>query len=143
MNTWTTVAGVALGLVLIWAALILTLWRLAPDELTAKEALRLLPDTLRMLKRIATDRSVPRGARVRLWLLLVYLALPVDLIPDFIPVIGYADDAVIMIIALRSVVRRTGAETLTRHWPGSPQGLGALLSVAGIAPSDTLDGALD
>lgn len=132
MSGWTTWVGVALGLVVVWAALVLTLWRLAPDELTAKEALRLLPDTLRMLKRIATDRQVPRGARVRLWLLLAYLALPVDLVPDFLPVIGYADDAVIMILALRSVVRRTGQDTLTRHWPGSPQGLQALLSLTGI-----------
>ncbi|NUO90415.1 MAG: DUF1232 domain-containing protein [Dermatophilaceae bacterium] len=132
MNGWTTWVGVALGLAVVWAALLLTLWRLAPDELTAKEALRLLPDTVRMLKRIATDRQVPRGARVRLWLLLAYLALPVDLVPDFLPVIGYADDAVIMILALRSVVRRTGQDTLNRHWPGSRQGLQALLSLTGI-----------
>ena len=133
MNGWTTFAGVALGLAIIWGALVVTLWRLAPTALTAKEALRLLPDTLRMLKRIATDPDVPRGVRVRLWLLLAYLALPIDLIPDFIPVIGYADDAVIMIVALRSVVRRTGQDTLRRHWPGSPRGLEALLGLAGTA----------
>lgn len=56
-----------------------------------REALRLLPDVLRLLPRLAADRSLPRGVRVRLALLLAYLASPIDLVPDFIPVIGYAD----------------------------------------------------
>ena len=46
--------------------------------------------------------------------------MPVDLVPDFVPVLGYADDAIITALVLRSVVRRTGPEALTRHWPGTP-----------------------
>lgn len=89
-------------------------------------ALRLLPDVLRLLRRLAADRSLPGGVRVRLWLLLGYLAIPVDLLPDFVPVLGYADDAIIVTWMLRSVVRRAGPHALRRHWPGSQDGLDAL-----------------
>jgi len=68
---------------------------------------------LRLLRRLAGDRSLPRGVRVRLWLLLAYLAIPIDVIP----VLGYADDAIIVTAVLRSVVRRAGLEALHRHWP--------------------------
>jgi uncharacterized membrane protein YkvA (DUF1232 family) len=92
--------------------------------------MRLLPDTLRMLKNLAMDRDVPRSARIRLWLLFAYLAMPFDLIPDFIPVLGYADDAIIAVMVLRSVVRRAGPEAIRRHWPGTPDGLAALARAA-------------
>jgi uncharacterized membrane protein YkvA (DUF1232 family) len=59
-------------------------------------------------------------------LLLVYLALPIDLIPDFIPVVGYADDVVIVALVLRSATRRAGPAALVKHWPGTPEGLTAL-----------------
>jgi uncharacterized membrane protein YkvA (DUF1232 family) len=59
-------------------------------------------------------------------LLTVYLASPIDLVPDFIPVIGYADDAISIAVTLRSVIRRAGPEALDRHWPGTPAALDAL-----------------
>ena len=64
--------------------------------------------------------------RVRTALLLAYLASPIDLVPDFIPVVGYADDAIISYIVLRSVVRAAGPDVVANHWPGSPEGLTAL-----------------
>jgi uncharacterized membrane protein YkvA (DUF1232 family) len=69
----------------------------------------------------------------------VYLAIPIDIIPDFIPVIGYADDAIIVSAVLRSVVRRAGAEAIRRHWPGTDDGLLALQRIAGLpaAPSSS------
>ena len=75
---------------------------------------------------------MPRGARVRLWLLLAYLASPVDVVPDFLPVIGYADDAILVALVLRSVTRRAGDEALERHWPGTPEGLAAVRALAGL-----------
>ena len=72
----------------------------------------------------------PRGARARLWLLFAYLAMPFDLIPDFIPVLGYADDAIIAVLVLRSVVRRAGADAVRRHWAGTEDGLAALARAA-------------
>ncbi|MFI5693712.1 YkvA family protein [Kribbella sp. NPDC051586] len=62
-------------------------------------------------------------------------ALPFDLVPDFIPVIGYADDAVIVAFALRSVTRSAGPAALDRHWPGSSEGLAAVRRLAGLPPA--------
>jgi uncharacterized membrane protein YkvA (DUF1232 family) len=112
--------------VLIWAALIAALWLARPDDVGVRDAMRLLPDVLRLLKRLASDPTMPRGIRVRLALLLGYLAMPIDLIPDFIPVLGYADDAIIVAFVLRSVARRAGPEALATHWPGTPEGLAAI-----------------
>jgi uncharacterized membrane protein YkvA (DUF1232 family) len=129
---WTWLAAIGGGLLLLWLALVVALWLGRPDDVRIRDALRLLPDVVRLLRRLASDRSVPRGVRVRLWLLLGYLALPVDLVPDFIPVIGYADDAVIVALALRSVTRHAGADALERHWPGTPEGLAAVRRLAGL-----------
>lgn len=133
MSSWWQIpVGVLGGLVLLWLALMVTLWLSKPDELRIRDALRLLPDVLRLLKRLAADGSLPRGVRVRLWVLLGYLAMPIDLVPDFIPVIGYADDAVVVAIALRSVTRRAGPQALERHWPGTAEGLEAVRRLAGL-----------
>jgi uncharacterized membrane protein YkvA (DUF1232 family) len=123
---WTISLGVVGGLVLVWAVLAAVLWLTKPDEYELREASRLLPDLIRLIKRLAADPDTPRGVRIRLALLLVYLALPVDLIPDFVPVIGYADDAIIVTLVLRSATRRAKLDALVRHWPGTPEGLNAL-----------------
>jgi uncharacterized membrane protein YkvA (DUF1232 family) len=126
---WSAV-GVLGGVLLCWGVLIGVLWATRPDELRVRELLRLLPDVLRLVRRLAADRSLPRGVRVRLWLLLAYLAMPLDLVPDVIPVLGYADDAIAVALVLRSVVRRAGDAALTAHWPGSPEGLAAVRRAA-------------
>ena len=122
---WSLV-GVLGGLLLCWLVLMAVLWTTCPDELRLRELLRLLPDVLRLVHRLAGDGTLPRGVRVRLWLLLGYLALPFDLVPDFVPVLGHADDAVVVALVLRSVVRHAGAAAIDRHWPGTPDGLAAL-----------------
>lgn len=119
------------GLAGLWLALLAVLWRARPGPAAVREALRLLPDVARLLSRLARDRDLPRGVRVRLWLLLAYLASPVDLVPDVVPVLGVADDAVLVVLVLRSVVRRAGPTALARHWPGSPAGLAALRRLVG------------
>lgn len=129
---WSILAAVGGGLLLLWAGLLVALWVGRPDELGLRDALRLLPDVVRLLRRLAGDPTLPRGVRVRLWLLLGYLALPLDLVPDFIPVIGYADDAVVVAVALRSVVRHAGTGALERHWPGTPDGLRLVCRMAGL-----------
>lgn len=120
------------GLLLLWVVLLLRWWAQPPD-LTVREALRLLPDLVRLVRRLAADRSLPRGVRVRLWLLLAYLVSPLDLIPDVIPVLGYADDVVVVALALRSVVRVAGARAVQRAWPGGPAGLAVVRRLAGLA----------
>jgi uncharacterized membrane protein YkvA (DUF1232 family) len=125
--------GVALAVGALWLVLIVFLFIARPKGMLVKEALRILPDTIRLLRRLAADRSLPRGVRVRLLLLFIYLAIPVDLVPDFLPVVGYADDAVIVAAVLRSVVRRAGFEAVQRNWVGTEDGLRTLARLAGIS----------
>ena len=126
------------GLVLVWLVLLLVLWRVRPDGMTTTAALRLLPDLVRLVRRLAADRDLPRGVRVRLWLLLGYLLSPVDLVPDFVRVLGYADDVVVVALALRAVVRRAGGAALERHWPGEPAGLAVVARLAGVREDGNL-----
>lgn len=129
------VVAIVGALAIAWLLLVGYLVLHRPSEGTAREALRVLPDTIRLLRRIAGDRSVARGVRVRLWLLLAYLAFPIDLVPDFLPVVGYVDDVAIAGAALRSVVRRAGASAVRRHWPGTEEGLTALWAITGLPGS--------
>ncbi|MDX8051023.1 DUF1232 domain-containing protein [Lentzea sp. BCCO 10_0798] len=129
---WDLLIGVAAALLLTWVALIVALVVVRPRGGLLREALRLLPDVLRLVRRLAADRSLPRGVRVRLWLLMVYLAMPIDLVPDFIPVLGYADDAIIVTAVLRGVVRRAGIDAVRAHWPGTDDGFAAVVRLAGL-----------
>jgi uncharacterized membrane protein YkvA (DUF1232 family) len=122
---WALVGALG-GLLLCWLVLMAVLWTTRPDEMRARELLRLLPDVLRLVRRLAGDGTLPRSVRVRLWLVLAYLAVPIDLVPDFVPVLGHADDAIVVVLVLRSVVRRAGSAAVERHWPGTPEGLTAL-----------------
>jgi len=132
MPGWAwSLAGVLGGLLVLWLVLVAVLWVTRPDELRLRDLMRLLPDLLRLLHRLAADDSLPCGVRVRLWLLLGYLASPIDLVPDFIPVLGYADDAIVVALVLRSVVRRAGTDAVVRHWPGTPEGLTSLQRLTG------------
>jgi uncharacterized membrane protein YkvA (DUF1232 family) len=130
---WDLAIGVAAALVLAWVALVIALAMLRPRGGLLREAVRILPDVLRLIRRLAADRTLPRGVRVRLALLLAYLAIPIDLIPDFVPVLGYADDAIIVTAVLRSVVRRAGIDAVQAKWPGSDDGFAALIRLTGLA----------
>lgn len=135
MNLWQILVAVLGGLLLVWVLLVLALLVAARREdrrVDLREALRLVPDVVRLVRRLAGDSSLPRGVRWRLVGLLGYLALPVDLVPDVIPVIGFADDVVVVALVLRSVVRRAGPEALDRHWPGTPEGLALVRRLAGL-----------
>ena len=111
----TLVLTIALGLALTYVVLLAALLAARPKGNQLGEALRLLPDLLRLLRRLAADPNVPRAARIRLLLLL-----------------GYADDAIIVSLVLRSVVRRAGAPLVRRHWPGTDDGLDALARLTGM-----------
>lgn len=129
--------GVGIAIVASWLALVVALIVVRPDGRHLGEALRILPDVLRLLRRLAADSSLPRGVRIQLGLLLVYLASPIDLIPDFIPVLGYADDAIISIAVLRSVARHAGLETVRQSWPGTDMGFATLCRVSGLDADGT------
>lgn len=97
-----------------------------------RAAMRLIPDVVRLVKRLASDSTVPRRTRWLLFALLGYLLLPFDLVPDFIPVLGIADDAIIVAIVLRFTIRTAGIDAVRGHWPGDPPALQAVLALAGI-----------
>jgi uncharacterized membrane protein YkvA (DUF1232 family) len=78
------------------------------------------------MRRLTTNRDVSTGVRVRVALLFVYLAIPIDVIPDFIPILGYADDAIVVVLILRSVCRRVSVEELREAWPGTDDGFAVL-----------------
>ncbi|GAB2453558.1 YkvA family protein [Streptosporangium sandarakinum] len=129
---WDLLLGVAAALALTWVALVAVLITVRPRGDLLREALRLLPDVLRLVRRLAADPELPRGVRIRLALLLAYLAFPLDLVPDFIPVLGYADDAIVVTATLRSVVRRAGLSAVRRHWPGTEDGFAVLCRLTGL-----------
>jgi uncharacterized membrane protein YkvA (DUF1232 family) len=130
---WQVLLGIAGGLVLAWVALVVALLVAKPEKGLLREAMRLLPDLLRLLRRLAADPAMPRGVRIRLVLLLAYLGLPIDLIPDFIPVLGYADDAIVVTLVLRGTVRRAGLDAVRARWPGSDEGFAALCRLTGVS----------
>lgn len=129
---WDLFLGVAGAVVFAWLALVVVLVLARPRGGLLREALRLLPDVLRLVRRLTADKTLPRGVRIRLGLLVAYLAMPIDLIPDFIPVLGYADDAIIVTAVLRGVVRRAGIEAVRAHWPGSDDGFAAVARLTGL-----------
>lgn len=132
-DDWQSLLLVVLGTVgLAYVVLLLALLVARPRDVDLRQAARLVPDVARLVPRLARDRTLATGVRVRLWLLLAYLVSPIDLVPDMIPVIGWADDVILVLLVLRSVVRRAGPAALERHWPGSPAGLAALRRMAGV-----------
>ncbi|HET8560359.1 MAG TPA: DUF1232 domain-containing protein [Marmoricola sp.] len=126
------VTGVVIAVVAAWLLLLVGLVIVRPRGSLLREAIRLLPDLLRLVTRLARDPELPRSVRWRLAGLLAYLALPVDLVPDFIPVLGYADDAIVVAWVLRSVVRRVGTDAVRARWPGTDDGFAALRRLTGI-----------
>lgn len=134
MSVLQAVLGAALALLVVWSALVAALLVVGRrhDPAAVREALRLLPDVVRLLRRLAGDPDLRRGVRIRLWLVLAYLLIPIDVIPDFLPLVGYADDVFVVVLALRGVVRRAGPDALARHWPGTPAGLLTLHRLLGI-----------
>jgi uncharacterized membrane protein YkvA (DUF1232 family) len=125
--------GAASAVLLTWGCLVIVMLIARPRRELLREALRMIPDLLRLIRRLAADKALPAGVRVRLGLLLAYLAVPVDLIPDFIPVLGYADDAILVTAVLRYAVRRAGIGVVRAHWPGTNDGFAALTRLTGIA----------
>jgi uncharacterized membrane protein YkvA (DUF1232 family) len=81
-----------------------------------------------LFKRLLRDPRVPRRAKLAIALLVPYLVLPVDLVPDFIPIAGQLDDAVLVAITIAYVARRAGRELIAELWPGTERGLQVLLA---------------
>ena len=102
----------------------------------AKEIALLLPNLLILFKGLARDARVPRGSKALLVLGAVWFASPIDLIPEFIPVLGPLDDAVVAALILRHILRTAGPDVVAEHWRGDPATLNKLLrlSVTRVQP---------
>ena len=113
-----------------WLLLVAALWLMRPRDVRLGELVRLVPDLLRLVRSLLADGSVPGRVRIALIGLLAYLINPIDLIPEFIPVLGPLDDVIVAILVLRYVRRRLGDDELRRRWPGTADGyelLGGIL----------------
>jgi len=125
--------AIVLGLVGLWAVLLVIFWLGRPKGVAAGELLRLVPDTLRLIRGLITDPAVPLDVRILLVGLLIWLISPIDLIPDFIPVLGSLDDVVVSVVALRYARRRLGIDDLRRRWAGTEAGFDTLTRIVGTS----------
>jgi uncharacterized membrane protein YkvA (DUF1232 family) len=125
------VVAIVLALVLLWVGALVLFWALRPKDVSVREVLALVPDVLRLLRSIVGDRSAPFDVRIVLVGLVAWIISPVDLIPDFIPVLGPVDDIVVAVVAMRYVRRRLGADDLRRRWTGTEAGFAVLSRLIG------------
>ena len=96
----------------------------------ARDVARFIPDCIVLFKRLLRDPRVPGRAKLAIGLLIPYLAMPFDLIPDFIPVAGQLDDAILVAATIAYVVRSAGREVIEELWPGSERALRVVLALS-------------
>jgi uncharacterized membrane protein YkvA (DUF1232 family) len=118
--------GVAVLAYLVLIAALL----LAGRRMDARALARFIPDCLVLLRRLIGDERVPRRRKVALLALVVYLSMPIDLVPDFIPVVGQLDDVLVAALALRYALRLGGPDLLRQHWPGPDRSLRTVIRLA-------------
>jgi uncharacterized membrane protein YkvA (DUF1232 family) len=127
---WFLIGGLAL--LVVWLVVVGVLLLLGRKTL-ARELITLLPNLVRLFRGLLSDARVPRSSKVLLVLGALWLASPIDLIPEFLPGIGAIDDAVIAGLVLRHVVKRAGPDVVRDHWQGDPRTIGVLLRAAGLS----------
>jgi uncharacterized membrane protein YkvA (DUF1232 family) len=132
VNSWSGwLTGLGIGLLCLaasWALLLLLARRLPPGIL--RDLAAFIPDCVTAVRRLRKDPRVPRRARIAIVLAGIWVASPIDLIPEFIPVIGPLDDIVVVALALRYAGRQVPREVLMAAWPGEPRLLERLLGPA-------------
>ena len=128
---WRLFLGAVGSLLAVWALLIAVLWVLRPRELRLGDVVRIVPDLLRLVRDLIADGSAPLVVRAALVGLLAWLINPIDLIPEFIPVLGPLDDVVVAVLVLRYVRRRIGEDAMRARWRGSAESFELLGSIIG------------
>lgn len=129
MPTWLVAL---LVLAVVYAVAVLALI-LAGRKVAAKELALLVPNLVLLFKDLLRDPAVPRGPKIALAIGVVWLVSPIDLLPEFLPILGPLDDAVVAALILRYLVRHAGVETVRAHWRGDPATLDMILRAARIA----------
>jgi uncharacterized membrane protein YkvA (DUF1232 family) len=120
-----TVLIAAAVIVMSWAVLVVLARRLPPG--LARDLARFLPDCALLARRLRRHPAVPRRARVAVGVAALWVVSPIDLIPEFLPVIGPLDDIVVVVLALRYAARQVPRAVITEAWPGEPRMLERLL----------------
>jgi uncharacterized membrane protein YkvA (DUF1232 family) len=119
MNRWLVVLAIGATLLVVTWGLLILLARHLPEGL-ARDLARLLPDCVITIRRLRTNPNVPRRAKVAVGLAALWVISPIDLIPEFLPVIGPLDDVVVVAFALRYAARSVPRAVLMDAWPGNP-----------------------
>jgi uncharacterized membrane protein YkvA (DUF1232 family) len=134
MNVWQWML-VSLGILALVYGLFVGALVLAGRRPAARAVAGFVPDCIVLFRRLLGDQRVPRRKKVVLAALVPYLAMPIDLVPDFIPVAGYLDDAALVAFVVRYVLRGGGSGLVEEHWPGPRSSLAVVLRLAGYAPA--------
>ena len=129
MTGWHWLLLGLVAMLAVYAALLVGL-ALAGRRVDARALATIIPDCLMLLRALLRDPRVPRRRKLLLAALLAYLAMPIDLVPDFIPIAGQLDDAIVVALVLRAVLRSAGPELLCEHWRGPQRSLDVLLRLA-------------
>ena len=131
MDPIAVLVSVVAGLLLVWVLLLVLLWLLRPKGVPARELLRVVPDLLRLTRSLLTDGDVPLDVRIVVLGALIWVVSPIDPVPEFIPVIGWLDEVIVIVVALRYVRYRLGTTLLRERWQGSEEGFAILTTVMG------------
>ena len=127
VRTLLIALGIAAG---VWVVAIVGLLVIG-RRTAARQLATLLPNLVRLFRGLLRDPRVPRGSKVLLGFAIAWFVSPIDLVPEFIPLFGPLDDAVVAALVLRHVLRKAGRDVIAEHWSGDDATLGVLLRVAG------------
>jgi uncharacterized membrane protein YkvA (DUF1232 family) len=120
----------------VWAIIVIALV-VRGRRSAAAELARLVPNLASLFRGLMTDPRVPRTAKLWLGAAVVWLLSPVDLVPEFIPIAGPLDDAIVAALVLRHVVKRAGPHVVAEHWRGSASTLRLILRAGGVRRADS------
>lgn len=123
--------GIALAVVAVWVLLLVVFWISRPRGVGLREVAGAIPDVVRLLRSLIGDRRTPLDVRLLLIGLVAWILSPIDLIPEFIPVLGPVDDVIVAVVAMRYVRRRIGMDELRARWTGSNEGFALLVRFIG------------
>jgi len=120
----------------LWAMAIAALW-IFGRKLAAKQLARAIPDLVALCRGLMGAPRVPFGSKVLVGAALAWVLSPIDLVPEFIPVLGPLDDVIVVGLVLRHLVKRAGPDVVQAHWRGDPRVLRTALRLAGLRLPDT------